>query len=167
MKDETKEKARNFMENVKKTFDRGVAASKKALGIAGDAVQDFSDKSILRIEKKQLETKVKKQYELLGEYVTDVFSSKKSAQISSKDSKVQDILKEIERLNKEIKIRETSLAEPSPNSKTGKEKADVPAVKKTAAKKAEPKKTEPKKASAKKEPAKKTASKTGAKKASK
>ena len=41
----------------KEILDSGNLASKKAFGVAGEAVQDFSDKSVTTIEKKQLEAK--------------------------------------------------------------------------------------------------------------
>ena len=76
MTDETKEKAKSFLDKAKNLFDRGFSASKKAIGAAGEAVQDFSDKSVTTIEIKQLESKIKKQYSNLGEYVNSVFSKK-------------------------------------------------------------------------------------------
>ena len=166
MKEETKEKTKNFMDKVKKVFDRGIVASKKALGVAGDAVQDFSDKSVLRIEKMQLESKLKKQYELLGEYASDTFAKKNS--IAASDTKVSAILKEIKRIKAEIKARETALAsegavKPSAGTaaKTSAKTSVKPAAKKAAAKPAS------KKASSAKTPAKTTAKKsTAAKKTS-
>lgn len=162
MKEETKEKTKNFMDKVKKVFDRGIVASKKALGVAGDAVQDFSDKSVLRIEKMQLESKLKKQYELLGEYASDTFVKKTS--LASADTKVSAFIKEIKRIKSEIKTRETALAAEGavkPAAKTASKPASKTAAKKPASASAS------KKASASKAPAKKTAKKsTAAKKTS-
>lgn len=111
MKEDTKEKAKAFMVNVKNLFDKGINASKKALGVAGDAVHDFSDKSVLRIERKQLESKLKKQYELLGEYACNFYEGKRTASLSSKDSKVAEILLEVNRIKKEIVVRDEALGE--------------------------------------------------------
>lgn len=111
MKEETKEKAKSVMAKVKGIFDRGINASKKALGVAGEAVQDFSDKSVLRIEKKQLEGKLKKQYELLGEYACDFYLQKRTSSLSIKDESVARILLEVKRIKAEIETRELSLAE--------------------------------------------------------
>lgn len=111
MKEDTKEKAKAFMANVKNLFDKGINASKKALGVAGDAVHDFSDKSVLRIERKQLESKLKKQYELLGEYACNFYEGKRTASLSSKDSKVAEILLEVNRIKKEIVVRDEALGE--------------------------------------------------------
>lgn len=172
MKEETKDKTKSFFESVKKTFDRGIKASKKALGVAGDAVQDFSDKSVLRIEKMQLETKQKKQFELLGEHTYKILSSKTSS-VKSTDTKVKAFLTEISRLADEIKIREDGLKDNGTAKKAAskadakapaKKTASKPAAKKSApakkpAAKATAKKPAAKKAPAKKAPAKKTTSK--------
>lgn len=115
MKEDTKEKAKAFMANVKNLFDKGINASKKALGVAGDAVHDFSDKSVLRIERKQLESKLKKQYELLGEYACNFYEGKRTASLSSKDSKVAEILLEVNRIKKEIVVRDEALGEETKN----------------------------------------------------
>lgn len=109
MKEETKQKAKGLINKVKGALDKGLNASKKALGIAGEAVQDFSDKSALRIEKKQLESKLKKQYELTGEYAAAVFLSKKNASLTSKDNQMSEFLAEISRIKKEIDLRKNAL----------------------------------------------------------
>ena len=87
MKEENKEKSKEFITKAKELFDRGISASKKAFGVAGEAVQDFSDKSVTTIEKKQLEAKVKKQYTLLGEIAAKQLS-KKGAAVTTDDEKV-------------------------------------------------------------------------------
>lgn len=145
MKEDNEEKSNGFMTKAKALFDRGLTASKKALGVAGEAVQDFSDKSVTTIEKKQLESKVKKQYTLLGEIAAKTLA-KKGGTVTVADEKVADIMKELARLNKEIKVRNQALEE-------SKEKAES---KKEAAKKAKTVKKAPAKTAAKK-PASKTA----------
>ena len=161
MSEETKGKVNAFMGKVKSFLDRSVVASKKALGVAGDAVQDFSDKSVLRIEKIQLETKVKKQYELLGEYVAKSFASKKTSSVSAKDEKVSSALKEIARLNAEIAKREEALKDESGAKKAAsKTQAKTSAAKTTAVAKTSAK---PASKTAAKAPAKKSTVKTEAK----
>lgn len=110
MTDETKEKAKSFLDKAKNLFDRGFSASKKAIGVAGEAVQDFSDKSVTTIEIKQLESKIKKQYSNLGEYVNSVFS-KKAKSLTADDETVVKIMKEVARLEKEISKRKAALEE--------------------------------------------------------
>lgn len=160
MKEETKEKTASFFESVKKTFDRGLKASKKALGVAGDAVQDFSDKSVLRIEKMQLETKQKKQFEMLGEHAYKALSSKASS-LKATDTKVKAFLAEITRLAEEIKVREDALKDNGTAKKASPKTAAKPAAKKAPAKKTVSKAPAKKaaKPAAKKAPAKKPAAK--------
>ncbi|MGN0738896.1 MAG: hypothetical protein ACI4LX_01845 [Treponema sp.] len=170
MKEETKEKAKGLIEKVKGALDKGLNASKKALGIAGEAVQDFSDKSALRIEKKQLESKLKKQYELIGEYAAAAFLSKKNVSLTSKDRKISEFLAEVSRIQKEIDIRKDALenedSRTDKNEKVSdadfqvKEKKSAP--KKTSATKPSSAKTAAKSSKTASAPAKKTASKTAA-----
>lgn len=152
MKEENSKKSNEFMTKAKELFDRGIKASKKAFSSAGEAVQDFSDKSVTQIEKKQLEAKVKKEYTALGELAAKTLA-KKGAVVSASDEKVAAILKELARLNKEIKVRDQALAD-------SKAKADG---KKEAAKKEKAAKKTPAKTAAK-APAKKTAAKKTTKK---
>ena len=51
---------------VKELFSRGTEASKEALAKAGDKVQDFTDKSVTKIEIHKLETKRDCKYEEMG-----------------------------------------------------------------------------------------------------
>ncbi|MBR1638568.1 MAG: hypothetical protein IJ688_04195 [Treponema sp.] len=51
---------------IKELFSRGAKASKDVLDKAGEKVQDFSDKSVKKIEKHQLESKRDCKYEELG-----------------------------------------------------------------------------------------------------
>lgn len=166
MKEETKEKAKTFMEKAKKLFDRGIVASKKALGVAGEAVQDFSDKSVVTIEKKQLESKIKKQQAELGEYAAGVLA-KKGAKLTADDAKVAAILKEIARLNKEIKARDEVLDEASANKAAAKKTTASKATAKKTASKAAVKSTAKPAAKTAKAPAKKSTSKTASKTTSK
>ena len=62
-----------FMDKVKDFMDKGVEVSKSALSKAGEAVQDFGDKSVTKIEIKKLENKLEKLICELGSYVFDKF----------------------------------------------------------------------------------------------
>ena len=48
-------------QKIKDLFSKGASASKQALEKAGDKVQDFTDKSVIKIEKKKLENQVAEQ----------------------------------------------------------------------------------------------------------
>ncbi len=82
MEKERNGKSAKFWDDVKGGFEKGYAASKEGLKKAGAAIQKFSDKSVVAVEKKQFETKRKKSYAQIGEIVAKKLSSNKP--ISSK-----------------------------------------------------------------------------------
>ena len=98
-----------FKEKVRDGMDKFIESSKKVLGAAGNAVQDFSDKSVVRIEKSQLESKLHEQYRKFGEYVADILIADSSASINTSDSKVSEFLAEINNISKEIELRSNLL----------------------------------------------------------
>jgi len=109
-------------EKVKTYFDKGVSVSKnaidkslevskKALNKAGAAVQDFSDKSVIRIEKHQFEAKREEQLKNLGKSVADKIIEKKQVSFSAEDSDISSFITEIKHLNEEIAKREAVLSE--------------------------------------------------------
>ena len=108
-------------EKFKQGVDKIVTSSKKAIGKAGVAMQDFSDKSVICIEKHQLETKLEAEYIRLGELVAARFLVEPSASVSASEDTVASIIKEISRYNEEIKKREETLAEEHPKTKDAEE----------------------------------------------
>ena len=62
-----------FLDKMKEYLDKGVEVSKEALSKAGDAVQDFSDKSVTKIESHQLVSRQNKEYRSLGHAVLKFF----------------------------------------------------------------------------------------------
>ena len=108
-------------EKFKQGVDKIVTSSKKAIGKAGVAMQDFSDKSVIRIEKHQLETKREAEYIRLGELVAARFLAEPSASVSASEDTVASIIKEISRYNEEIKKREDTLAEEHSKAKVAEE----------------------------------------------
>lgn len=100
---------KDFKEKMRDGMDKFLESSKKVLGAAGSAVQDFSDKSVIRIEKSQLESKLHEQYRKLGEYAAGILSADASASIGMGDSKVSEFLSEINNISKEIEVRSNLL----------------------------------------------------------
>lgn len=86
-------------------LSRGVDISKKALSKAGDAVQDFGDKSVIRMERHQAEQKRHELVKELGGIAVDCFIKNAQEVLSAKDEKVAAIIKEIVRLDGEIARR--------------------------------------------------------------
>ena len=131
MTKEQKDKAAKIWDDVKGGLEKGYAASKKGLAKAGVAIQKFSDKSVVAVEKKQLESKRKKSYARLGEIATKKLSAKNASPISASDEDVAALLKEIAGFNKEIAKCEKQLKEFETD---GKKSSEKPAAKKRAEK---------------------------------
>lgn len=98
-----------FKEKLKKGVDKVVNSSKKAIGKAGVAMQDFSDKSVIKIEKHQLESKRDVEYAKLGKIVANKFENDLSLSINGEEPEVSEIIKTINNFNKEIELKEKAL----------------------------------------------------------
>lgn len=85
-------------QKVKDLFSKGSKATKEAFEKAGDKVQTFSDKSVLKIEMHQLETKRDLKYEELGLKLSQMLIQ--GAKVTSDN---EDDLKILEGLQEEIK----------------------------------------------------------------
>ena len=134
MTKEQKDKAAKIWDDVKGGLEKGYAASKKGLAKAGVAIQKFSDKSVVAVEKKQLEAKRKKSYARLGEIAAKKLSAKNASPISASDEDVAALLKEIAGFDKEIAKCEKQLKEYETD---GKKSSEKPAAKKRSEKAAE------------------------------
>ncbi len=99
----------DILDKVKEYLDKGMEVSKEALSKAGDAVQDFSDKSVTRIEARQLASRRDKEFRSLGQAVCQLFRDDPATRLAADDSRISGILQEIQRLDKEIERREESL----------------------------------------------------------
>lgn len=96
-------KKNEFGNKVADLFSKGAKASKDAFEKAGDAVQDFTDKSITKIENKKIELKITNKYEELGKIVSLELESKELNNFSEESvTKIQEIQKEIVSLKSNI-----------------------------------------------------------------
>ena len=100
-----------FKTKFKDALDKFVQSSKKAFGKAGNAVQDFSDKSVTRIEKKQFESKRDAQYTKLGKIVADALIENPSAKIDFSGEEILSMIEDIKTFSAEIKSREEVLSQ--------------------------------------------------------
>lgn len=100
-----------FLDKMKEYFDKGLEVSKDAISKAGDAVQDFGDKSVVRIEIKQLESKLNKEYASLGTQVFGLYKADQSSPLSFDNGQISGIIAEIQRLTDEIDARKAALSE--------------------------------------------------------
>lgn len=92
-------------------FSRSVDVSKKALSKAGDAVQDFGDKSVIRMERHQAEQKRNALIKELGSIAVDCFILNAGKTLDASNEKVAEVIKEIKRLDSEIERRSEMLDE--------------------------------------------------------
>lgn len=74
--------------------------SKKVLKSAGKAVQEFSDKSVIKIEKSRIVKNLSKAYEELGKLVFDEFAEK--TEISRDNEKIEQLIAVIKKTISEI-----------------------------------------------------------------
>lgn len=96
---------------VKQLFSKGAEASKEVFEKAGDRVQDFTDKSVTKIEKKQLENKLEAKYAELGKRISSIIDAKDKITINDEEisGDAKNIQKEIKELLKQIKEKEALL----------------------------------------------------------
>ena len=96
---------------VKDLFSRGTKASKEALEKAGDKVQDFTDKSVTKIEIHKLETKRDCKYEEMGLKLSQMLLEGASITCDNvEDIKILNGLQEeIKSLSEQIKNKEQEL----------------------------------------------------------
>ena len=100
--EEAKEKAKDVMDKV-------VVSSKDAFSKAGNAIQKFSDKSVLKIEIMQLKSKRKNAVSKLGVYAEKKFYAENAESISRSEDEVSKLLDEIKNLDSQINERTEQL----------------------------------------------------------
>ena len=98
-----------FMDKVKDFMDKSVEVSKSALTKAGEAVQDFGDKSLTKIEIKKLENKQEKLICELGSFIYDKFNSEKIDNISELNEEIQSIISKINEVKSQIASKNEEL----------------------------------------------------------
>jgi len=96
---------------VKALFSKGVESSREVFEKAGDKVQDFTDKSVTKIEIHKLETKRDCKYEEMGLKLSQMLLEGASITSSNpEDIKIlNDIQEEIKKLAEEISEKEKEL----------------------------------------------------------
>lgn len=101
---------KKFSNTVLDFIDKVAESSKKGFMAAGEAISDFGDKSVVRIEIGQLKSKLSKAYADLGKNVYEKFEMQKLTQISTSDDlDVASLVDSIRKIEAEIKKREDNL----------------------------------------------------------
>lgn len=92
-----------LVSKVKSALSKGAAGAMSAFEKAGDKVQKFSDASVVKIEKKQLEMKRDAKYQALGEKLSALIAEKKIELPEGVAIEVEPIQEEIQTLSNQIK----------------------------------------------------------------
>ena len=87
------------------------------LDSAGNAISDFGDKSVVRIEITQLNSKLDKAYKELGRTVYEALSQGEGTSVSSGDENIASKLTGIKELLEGIEKREKALSEEKKSKK--------------------------------------------------
>lgn len=114
---ENSDKAEDIENRIKDVVSKGAEVSKTAIEKAGNAIQIFTDKSVLKISRSQLISKKNKRYQELGELISQMLTSKKlilSAKNDDEDILLQIkeagvIQKDIDKLAQEIQEKTKEL----------------------------------------------------------
>lgn len=96
---------------VKDIFSRGTKASREALEKAGDKVQDFTDKSVTKIEIHKLETQRDCKYEEMGIKLSQMLLEGASITCDNAEDirLLNDFQEEIKNLSEQIRLKEQEL----------------------------------------------------------
>lgn len=101
-KEEIESKLRSFV-------TKGAEVSKEMFEKAGDKVQDFSDKSLIKLEKKQLESKQEKKFSELGCKLYELIKTAKITVAEEYQENINILVAEIDELSDAIKQKENLL----------------------------------------------------------
>ncbi len=111
-KKEKGEGKQNFGKTILDYIDRGVEASKKGLKSAGDALSDFGDKSVLKIELSQLRTQLVKNYTELGKACYKILRGENAGEgshLSSDNTEIVSLLDAVSKTEENIARHEEAL----------------------------------------------------------
>ena len=106
---EKKETVESFKQKFLSLISRTVKVSRKGLKSAGQAISDFGDKSVLKIENTQIRSRIEKKYIELGTYVYVALTSKKSVDVSLKNSDIKNLVSEIDKYFSQVSENEVSI----------------------------------------------------------
>ncbi|MCR5172137.1 MAG: hypothetical protein K6B73_04665 [Treponema sp.] len=98
-----------FMDDIKHYVELGVNASKDALSRAGDAVTKFGDESVIRLEKKQFESKLRNEVLEIGYSVLKAFEEDNKETLTKDDEEIAVKIQNIKKYREEIAKREAIL----------------------------------------------------------
>ncbi len=110
---------KNFGDSVLHFIDKVAESGKKGFKAAGEAISDFGDKSVVRIELGQLKSKLTKAHCDLGKLVYEKLEIQKQQQVSAVDDlPVAELIDAIRKIEADIKKHEEALENAKKNKKT-------------------------------------------------
>lgn len=110
---------KSFGSSVLDFIDRVAESGKKGFMAAGEAISDFGDKSVVRIELGQLKSKLLKAYADLGKNVYEKIEVQKMSEIPvGEDLNLSAIVDSIRKIEADIKKHEESLEKSKKEKKT-------------------------------------------------
>ena len=96
-------------DDLKGYFDKGLEATKQAIGKASRAASKFGDESLLKIEIQQLKSQIKKNKAALGDLAYAAFVENAADSLLASDENVVKLIESIKKSQEEIKEREEKL----------------------------------------------------------
>jgi len=99
----------SFGKKILECLDKGVVVSKKGLKNAGNAIGEFGDKSVLKIELSQLNTKLDKLYLELGKAVDNQFITDSACSVTKDSECIKNIVEKIEKIKINIEKHENDI----------------------------------------------------------
>lgn len=116
------EKTEKIMKDLKGLWDSGVAAAKKGLKKSGDAISEFGDYSVMKIDSAKYAVQLEKKYYELGKICAALFFDSEKASVTKKSEGVSEKLEEIKNLMDKVSAIEKELDKFSKSKETdGKE----------------------------------------------
>ncbi len=98
-----------FMDKVKELLDQGVSASRDFVSKAGAKAQDLGEKGVIKLELMQLENQAQKLIAKLGAEAYENFVEREQDSVSRSETKIAEILSEIEKVKNLMERREEDL----------------------------------------------------------
>jgi len=91
-----------IVDKMKNYLDKSVEVSKDTIGKAGDVVQEFGDKSITKVEKIQLEQKLKREYLELGKKCYEIIGNDNNFSGLATDISIADLIVSIKTIKSKM-----------------------------------------------------------------
>ena len=113
------EKTEKIMKDLKGLWDSGVAAAKKGIKKSGNAISEFGDYSVMKIDSAKYAVQIEKKYYELGKICAGLFFDSEKASVTRKSEGVSEKLEEIKDLMEKISAIEKELDKFSKSKETG------------------------------------------------